>query len=236
MNRGYFVFQGGSEFTGAMAIADRRSITLAGGKTAKVRIIPAAAAPDNNHENAGLNGRLWFESLGAEDVSVLPLIDFQSAQDPCVAGELENADLVFILGGFPGHLAASLKNSKSADAIRAAYENGAVICGSSAGAMVLCEWFYDPYAKKRISGLNMVPHLMILPHFNKSGQQWEQRLKGEGLNDFKLLGIDEQTAVINDGLEGHWQVYGKGNATLITKDQKQVYGPSNSIPIISVQR
>ena len=225
--KGCFVLQGGDEFRGDMAIADRRAIELAGGKGARIRIIPAAAAPDNNHERAGSNGKLWFESLGAEDVSVLPLIDFESAQNSEIVDALETADLVFLLGGFPGHLADSLRQSKSLQAIKTAYENGAVLAGSSAGAMVLCEQFYDPHEKKYAKGLNMVPHLMILPHFNRSGHQWEQRLKGDGLNGFKLLGIDEQTAVISDGPEGRWQVYGKGNATLITKNQKRVYKTSS---------
>ena len=229
MTKGHLVLQGGAEFTGDMAAADRRSIEIAGGNTAKIRIIPAAAAPDNNHEKAGLNGKLWFESLGAEDVSVVPLIDFNSAQNLKNVDALKKADLIFLLGGFPVHLARSLNASKSLQAIKTAYGNGAIISGSSAGAMVLCDWFFDPYKQKMVTGIGLVRCFRILPHFNTSGHHWETRLK-ENKASIGLLGIDEQTAVINDGPNRRWQVYGKGNATFIKNGQKTVCPPNSFLP------
>ena len=55
--KGHILLAGGAEFTGDMAIADLHAMTLAGGSTACIRIIPAAAALDNNHENAGTTGK-----------------------------------------------------------------------------------------------------------------------------------------------------------------------------------
>ena len=54
--RGHLLLEGGAEFGGRMAEADRRAIELAGGAEAPICIIPTAAAPDNNHEHAGENG------------------------------------------------------------------------------------------------------------------------------------------------------------------------------------
>ena len=72
MIMGYILLAGGAEFSGRMAIADRRAIELASGFEACIRIIPAAAAPDNNHRRAGRNGVSWFKKLGAVNVAALP--------------------------------------------------------------------------------------------------------------------------------------------------------------------
>ena len=76
---GYLLLEGGAEFGGRMREPDLKAIELAGGFDAPVRIIPTAAAPDNNHQRAGNNGIRWFQSLGARDVGSLPLIDKASA-------------------------------------------------------------------------------------------------------------------------------------------------------------
>ena len=105
---GYLVLQGGSEFGGRMKASDLRAIELAGGPGAAIRIIPAAAAPDNNHAHAGKNGQRWFHHLGASDGACVPLIDRASANDPGTAAELRHSKLIYMLGGFPGYLADSL--------------------------------------------------------------------------------------------------------------------------------
>lgn len=202
---GPILLAGGAEFGGTLAAADRRAIALAGGPDAPVRIIPAAAAPDNNHERAGRNGARWFRSLGARDVAALPLTDAASAADPAVGAELRAARLIYLLGGFPGHLGASLAGSPAWEAALAAHSAGAVIAGSSAGAMVLCARFFDPYAGALCDGLGLVPGVCVLPHHNGFGATWVPRLRAQ-LPGLTLLGIDEGAAVI--GVAGAWRVYG----------------------------
>ena len=85
---GYILLEGGAEFGGQMEKPDRAAITLVGGLDAPIGILPTAAAPDNNHQRAGNNGPRWFQSLGARQVSVIPLIDPQSANQPEVAEAL----------------------------------------------------------------------------------------------------------------------------------------------------
>ncbi|NIQ92006.1 MAG: hypothetical protein GWN93_24715, partial [Deltaproteobacteria bacterium] len=53
---GYILLEGGAEFAGEMEAPDRRAIELAGGVNVPIGIIPAAAAPANDHLNAGENG------------------------------------------------------------------------------------------------------------------------------------------------------------------------------------
>jgi cyanophycinase len=59
---GILLLAGGAEFGGQMAAVDREAIERAGGRDAPIRIIPAAAAPDHNHQRAGRNGERWFRS------------------------------------------------------------------------------------------------------------------------------------------------------------------------------
>ena len=210
---GYILLAGGAEFGGRMAEADLRAIELAGGEDAHISIIPTAAAPDNNHERAGRNGVRWFESLGARNVAALPLTDRASAESPAIVALLRESRLIYLLGGFPHYLGQTLLGSASWQAIAAAHQAGAVVAGSSAGAMVLCQHYYSPESKQLAEGLGMLPNACVLPHHNTFGKSWAGQLAGQ-LPGSTLLGIDERTAMLDDGPAGAWQVYGQGEVTV----------------------
>lgn len=194
-----------------MSEPDLRALELAGGMDSPVRILPAAAAPDRNHTRAGNNGVRWFKSLGARDVEVVYVIDQASAADEGLARSLREARLVYLPGGFPRHLGETLRNSPAWEAVLEAYEQGAVIAGSSAGAMVLCGHYYDPYEKKLLQGLNLLPDACVLPHHDTSGRSWAAALRGM-LPEATLIGIDEATGIIREGAA--WTVHGAGQACL----------------------
>jgi cyanophycinase len=206
---GHVLIEGGNEFNGGMAAGDRGAIALAGGPHAPIRIIPAAAAPDHNDLRAGENGVRWFKELGATDVRSLPILDRVSADRSDLAGEVKAARIVFLLGGFTRYLAETLAGSRAWDAIRDAHRAGAVIAGSSAGAMVLCEFYFDPISERVLPGLNLLPGLCVLPHHDTFGKTLAPRLK-RLLPEALLVGIDEETGLLNDGPAGQWTVYGKG--------------------------
>ncbi len=222
---GYVLLEGGAEFGGKMAQPDQKAIALAGGPQARISIIPTAAAPDNNHQRAGRNGANWFTSLGASNVEILPLIDKASANDATIAASLRQSRLIYLLGGFTGYLGQTLMGSTGWQAMLSAYENGAVIAGSSAGAMVLCQYYFDPSVGKVVEGLGLVPNTCVLPHHNTFGKSWVARLT-KLLPEAVLLGIDERTGTIDDG-DGErkrtWSVYGQGAVTIYRKGQTIVH-------------
>ncbi|MBX0327689.1 Type 1 glutamine amidotransferase-like domain-containing protein [Oscillochloris sp. ZM17-4] len=215
MSAGAIILAGGAEFGGGMDQADRRAIQLAGGPAAPVRIIPAAAAPDHNDKRAGASGVRWFQRLGCADVVAAPLTDARSAADPAVVAELRAARLIYLLGGFPRHLGDSLAGSPAWAAIREALADGAVVGGSSAGAMVLCGRYFDPGRGELLDGLGLVPGVCVLPHHNTFGARWAPRLLAEA-PALTLLGIDEYTAVVAEQsvARNTWRVYGPGAATV----------------------
>ena len=213
VNMGHLLLEGGAEFGGRMRDPDLRAIELAGGFDAPLRIIPTAAAPDNNHRRAGSNGVRWFQGLGARDVVSLPLIDKASANDEEIAKSLREAKLIYLLGGFTHYLGQTLKDSLAWQAALEAYQNNAVIAGSSAGAMVMCGFYYDPYMRKIHEGLNLVPNSLVLPHHDTFGKDWAPRLT-KVIPNVTLLGIDEQTGMIDNGDNRTWTVHGRGGVTL----------------------
>jgi cyanophycinase len=219
---GYILLEGGAEFGGHMAEPDRRAIELAGGNDAPISIVPTAAAPDHNHERAGGNGARWFASLGARRVEVLPLIDRESANRADIADALRASRVIYLLGGFTHYLGQTLIGSMSWQAALDAYAAGAVIAGSSAGAMVLCQHYYDPQGGRVIAGLGLVPNACVLPHHNTFGQRWAPQLSTL-LPGSLLIGIDERTGMIDDGAGGAWRVYGQGAITLYRGGQPTAY-------------
>lgn len=217
---GYLLLEGGAEFGGRMRDPDLKAIELAGGSDAPIRIIPTAAAPDHNDQRAGNNGIRWFQRLGAKDVISLPLIDKVSANDENIITSLRDARLIYMLGGFTGYLGETLKGSAAWKAVLEAYGKGAVVAGSSAGAMVMCEFYYDPNQGKVVDGLNLVPNAMVMPHYNTFGKSWASRLLE--ISQVTLIGIDEYTGMINDGTQT-WTVHGGGSVTLYRNDQIETY-------------
>ncbi len=224
---GFILLAGGAEFGGGMRVPDQQAIGLAGGPNAPIRIIPTAAAPDNNHLRAGNNGVSWFKSLGANDVQSLPLVDKASAGNEKIIQSLQNAKLIYLLGGFPAYLAKTLKDSPAWDAVQKAYQHGAVVAGSSAGAMVLCQFLYDPESGDVLEGLGLVGNALLLPHHASFGKRWAAALlqKRPGVS---LLGVDECTGLLDDGYGENWSVYGTGAATIYQYNEIKVYRAGES--------
>ncbi|MEJ2655938.1 MAG: Type 1 glutamine amidotransferase-like domain-containing protein [Desulfobacterales bacterium] len=219
---GILLLEGGSEFIGKMEEPDKKALELAGGKTAKVVIIPTAAAPDNNSKRAGNTALKWFRTLGARNVISVPIIDKKSSDDPKISAELDHADLIYILGGFPGYLAHTLTGTRCLNAILRAYQNGAVLAGSSAGAMVLCDWFFDPVDKEIKKGFGIQKDTILIPHHDTFGRSWYSAYFDK-ISDTRCVGIDEQTGMM-DQTGGHqWTVYGKGGITLYLKTSIMSY-------------
>ena len=228
---GYLLLEGGAEFGGRMRDPDLKAIELAGGFDAPIRIIPTAAAPDNNHQRAGNNGIRWFQSLAAKDVVSVPLIDKISAKDKSIAKSLREAKLIYMLGGFTGYLGETLKESAAWEAVLEAYHDGAVVAGSSAGAMVMCEFYYDLNQGQVIEGLNLVSNSIVLPHHNTFGKSWASRLLE--IIQINLIGIDEQTGMIDDGAKT-WTVYGRGGVTLYQNRQVEIYEAGKTFSVYEV--
>ena len=227
---GHIVLEGGAEFGGRMAAPDRHAMSLAGGPDASISIIPAAAAPDNNHRRAGEKAEAWFRRLGARFIQVLPLIDQNSAREPAVSEALRHSSLIYILGGFPVYLADTLRGSPSWEAVTEAVDNGGVLAGSSAGAMVLCEYCYDPLEKAITPGLNLIHNACVIPHHETFGAGWIRHIAPQ-IPQAVFIGIDEETGIIREGGQEAWQVYGGGNVSIYRKGLVEIFPPGQQFTL-----
>jgi len=214
------LLEGGNEFRGAMEEADRAALRAAA--PGPVVIVPAAAVPEGGQLQAGANGVRWFKGLGAADVRSTGWIDGSSPSDAAVAATVAASRLIFLPGGSPRYLAVALQGSRVWAAMRDAHAAGAVLGGSSAGAMVLCEAYYDPSAGRVMPGLGLLPKICILPHHDTFGQGWAPHIERQA-NGVLPVGIDEETGMMNDGPDGLWTVYGKGAVTVYAAGGTAVY-------------
>ena len=178
----------------------------------------------------GNNGIRWFQSLGAKDVSAVSLLSKIRADDKNIAQSLRDAKLIYLLGGFTHYLGQTLKDSLAWQAAVEAYQDGAVIAGSSAGAMVMCAFYYDPSSGLVHEGLNLVSNSLVLPHHNTFGKSWAPKLLKK-IPTVTLIGIDERTGMLNNGKNETWNIYGAGGMTLYRNDTSETFSAGDAFSV-----
>lgn len=216
---GWLALAGGAEFQPGCDEADRLLIDAAGGAGARVAILPTAAAAEGAPRMAAANGVRHFSRLGAQAFGVM-IVDATTANDATLAAQLTSARLIYIAGGDPGYLLRSLKGSLAWRVMLDAWSDGALLAGSSAGAMVLCEAMWNPGTHRVEPALSVVKRAAVIPH-HRPASGWAEQLRRELSEDFLILGIAEQTNLIWDGAT--WQVAGPGDVTIYSREHTVIH-------------
>lgn len=199
---------GGNEW-GAGCTFDATLLEQAG--TGEVLVLPTAAAYEHP-QRAVDTAAGWFATLGAT-VRGLMVLSREDASAPENVDAVRAARFVYLGGGSPLHLRSVLKQSPLWHALEEAWRDGAVLAGSSAGAMVLGDPMVDPRGGAFTIGLGLIEQVAVLPHASNWSPERMQRtisLTSEGV---ALLAIDERTAVVR-APQGTWSVEGVGEATV----------------------
>jgi cyanophycinase len=178
---------------------------------AEVLVLPTAAAYEHP-ERAVETASRWFAGFGAEARGLM-LLNRRDALDESMAGELRRARFVYIGGGSPMHLRSVLKDSPAWEALAAAWRDGAVVAGSSAGAMVLGDPMVDPRGGALTLGLGLVTGLAVLPHYDTWSPEKAHRTVQLATGHLRIAAVDERTALIRDP-EGSWRSEGAGSVTV----------------------
>jgi cyanophycinase-like exopeptidase len=176
--------------------------------------LATAAAPEGDDSLARWHrlGREQAERLGVEQV-VVDVRNREDAESSELAHLVEGAGLIYLSGGSPAHLAETLRQTRVWHAIVEAHENGAAVAGCSAGAMALSDWaprMRDLVHSDQPTGLGLVPHVRVIPHFDKMLGWVPDVLRNALLHKpdgTMLLGIDEDTALVGGPHE--WEVQGR---------------------------
>jgi cyanophycinase len=195
---------------------------LIDGRPARYVQIPTAAAPEGEHSlRRWLDlGAAQAERLSVEQVPVV-VHDRDEADAPELAALVEGAGLIYLSGGSPSYLAQTLRGSAVWEAIRATWQSGAALAGCSAGAIALTSWVPKMRSLQREPdpGLGVLPHLRVLPHFDKMLGWVPDLLTKAALHPpdgTMVLGIDEETALVDMTGDGHsWQVHGRQQVWII---------------------
>ena len=207
---------GGDEFTEAAEAFDRELLALVEAKAPNVAILPTAAKSENPFL-AAAHGITHFRKLGADPYGVM-IVDKVTADAPVLVSELAGADIVYLTGGNPANLLEGLQDSRAWQKLLEMADDGAVIAGSSAGAMVLGERM--AFGGEESDALGLVAGVIVLPHFERADAVRIEQLVKAAPEGMTYLGIDGATGCLRTG--GEWRVTGPGRLQVITRDGVEV--------------
>jgi cyanophycinase len=176
-----------------------------------VLVVPTAAAYEHPQRSVDF-ATDWFAKFGAK-VRGLDVLMRPDAEDEKHAAIAREARFIYLGGGSPMHLRSVLKDSLVWQAIVHAWDAGAVLAGSSAGAMVLCDPMVDPRGGAFTLGLGLVNTMTVIPHANTWSHEKALRTYSLAPEGVAVVALDEQTAIIRSPEEGgHWRTDGAGRA------------------------
>lgn len=191
--------------------------------------MPTAAA-NHSPSMAASNGASYFSGLGA-DASPLMVLDRADANDEGLLSPVDSAHVVYLAGGDPRHLLDTLRDSLLLEKLRGAIDRGAVVAGSSAGAMVLGSWMRY---REWTDALGLVPDVAVLPHHERSKpDQVAGEMATSAPSGALVLGIDAKTCCLG-GPDG-WTALGPGAVTVYDQGRWSRYGSGDSVPLAALQ-
>lgn len=180
---------------------------LAWSKSDEVLVLPTAAAYEQP-EKAVASAEQWFAKLGCP-VRGLMVLRRADAQLEANANVVRDSRFIYLGGGSPMHLRSVLKASAVWESLLETWRDGAVVAGSSAGAMVLTDPMVDPRGGALTVGLGMVEQLAVIPHFGHENAEKVHRSIALAAPGLPVVGIPERTALIRDP-DGSWRQAGVG--------------------------
>ncbi len=183
---------------------------------AEVLVLPTAAAYEHP-ERAVDTATRWFASFGAHATGLM-VLSRRDADDRAAADRVRAARFIYLGGGSPLHLRSVLKDSPVWAALVEAWRNGAVVAGSSAGAMVLCDPMVDPRGGALTLGLGLVGQLAVLPHYDTWSKEKAHRTVKLATGHLRIAAVDEATALIRDP-DGSWRTAGAGGVMVYVDGQ-----------------
>lgn len=213
---GSLALVGSGEYLPAMTAFEKSLIEdgVKNGKAANYIQIPTAAGQesDDRLEYWKQLGQTQADSIGVK-VTYLPIYTRDDAFKQEHVDAVKNSALMYMSGGDPHYLAEVLIDTPVWAAMVENWQSGASLAGCSAGAMVLSAQIpnFRVLKKPPTTGLNLLPEIRVIPHFNKFFK-WIPDSAAKVLlhvpNDSILMGVDEMTAIVKRTGNDHWVVVG----------------------------
>jgi len=220
---GSLALVGSGEYLPAMAEFEKSLVQdgVKNGKEARYLQIPTAASRESADRLS------YWKELGlrqAQDIGVqetyLPIYTREDAFNQKYVDQVANSALMYMSGGDPHHLAEVLIDTPLWSAIIENWKTGASLAGCSAGAMVLSAHIpnFRLLKKTPTAGLNLLPEVRVIPHFNKFFK-WIPESAAKVLlhvpDNSILIGVDELTAIVKRSGENDWLVVGQAKVHVL---------------------
>ena len=220
---GSLALVGSGEYLPAMAEFEKSLVQdgVKNGKEARFLQIPTAASRESADRLS------YWKELGlrqAQDIGVqetyLPIYTREDAFNQKYVDQVANSALMYMSGGDPHHLAEVLIDTPLWSAIIENWKTGASLAGCSAGAMVLSAHIpnFRLLKKTPTAGLNLLPEVRVIPHFNKFFK-WIPESAAKVLlhvpDNSILIGVDELTAIVKRSGENDWLVVGQAKVHVL---------------------
>jgi len=220
---GSLALVGSGEYLPAMSQFEKSLIDdgVKNGKEARYLQIPTAAGRESSDrlEYWKELGLRQAKNLGVE-ATYLPIYTREDAFNQEYVDAVANSALMYMSGGDPHHLAQVLIDTPLWDAILENWKSGASLAGCSAGAMVLSAHIPNFRLLKKVPtvGLNLLPEIRVIPHFNKFFK-WIPESAAKVLlhvpDDSILIGVDELTAIVKRTGDTEWVVLGEAKVHVL---------------------
>jgi len=199
---------GGGEWTDGCTF-DRALIDAVG--ATEVVVLPTASAYE--HPDRLVDGaQKWFGTLGIA-VKGLMVLSRGDASAETNIDAVRSARFVYLAGASPMHLRSVLKDSPLWDALVEAWNGGAALAGSSAGAMVLCDPMVDQRGGAFTLGLGLLSGLAVVPHHDTWSEEKVHRTQQLAPKGLVVAGVDERTALVRNA-GGGWATEGAGAVSI----------------------
>ena len=231
---GSLALVGSGEYLPAMATFEKSLIDdgIKNGKRPIYVQIPTAAGQESADrlEYWKQLGKTQADRLGVDSI-FLPIFTREDANNPDFVSLIHNSALIYMSGGDPHYLAETLMGTALWSAIQENWRTGTSLAGCSAGAMVLSSHIpnFRLLKKAPTAGLNLLPEIRVIPHFNKFFR-WIPESAAKVLlhvpDDSILIGVDELTAIVKRSGDDHWVVVGEAKVHVLKgmPDQQLVDG------------
>jgi len=164
-------------------------------------------------------GKTQADSLGVQ-ATYLPIYTREDAFKQKYVDAIKDSALMYMSGGDPHYLAEVLIDTPVWAAIVDNWQSGGSLAGCSAGAMVLSAQIpnFGLLKKSSSHGLNLLPEIRVIPHFNKFFK-WIPESAAKHLlhvpDDSILIGVDELTAIVKRSGDTHWIVVGEAKVHVL---------------------
>ena len=178
--------------------------------------IPTASSHEGDDRRAfwRRRGQEQADRIGCNAL-YLPIYEREDAFNPEYVAAVQNAGLIYFSGGDPHRISDVFKGSPLWSAIVQEWETGTSLAGCSAGAMAFGGTIMGIRKSSHSAGLNLLPDIEVIPHYDKMLGWLPDRVASFIARvgaDTTLIGIDENTALVNDG---QWRLRGVGKAHIL---------------------